>query len=94
MYQADEKMESSLVSVVNKSRYRDTHSEDTIETLIIFSLLGATTRNKYNLYVRTSHLLSHEICFYSFMNDFKKNLRSPNLPIGMSQMTAMKMSRF
>ena len=42
MYQADEKRESSLVSVVNKSRYRDTHSD----TDYLF-LLGAVSRKQH-----------------------------------------------
>ena len=52
IYQADGK-KNILVSVVNKSRYRDTHSEDTIgnstitfETLINFSLFGAVSRKQ------------------------------------------------
>ena len=69
------KKDISLVSVMNKSQYRDTHSEDpsvTCETLIIFPLFGAVKSEQYCLYVRTGLLLSHETRFYSIMNDSKE----------------------
>ena len=68
IYQADEKNKVFLVAVVNESRYRDTQKTPlvTYETLIIFSFFGSASRkqhHKYHLYVRPSHLVSHEICF-------------------------------
>ena len=76
LYQADKNEETSLVSVVNKSQYCDAHSEDTIGN-VFFCWFGAISREQHTIkticmYVRTSHLLSHEICFYSNMNDFKE----------------------
>ena len=47
----------------------------TYETLIILSFFGSASRkqhNIYHLYVRPSHLVPHEICFYLTMNDFKE----------------------
>ena len=66
------KKESSLVSVANKSQYHDTKKTPlvTYKTLIIFSFFGAVSRKQHT--IRTSHLLSHEICFYSIMSDFKE----------------------
>ena len=74
------KIRQFLVSVVNKSQYRDTHSEDTIGNVqdtdylsFVWSCLELqATHNKYHLYVRTGLLLSHETCFYSTMNDSKE----------------------
>ena len=46
------KKKSFLVSVVNKSQYRDTDSEDTIvtcETLIIFPLFGAVNSKQHTI---------------------------------------------
>ena len=36
----------------------------------------------------------HKICLYSIMNTFKEISATANLPIAVSQMAAMKMSRF
>ena len=36
---------------------------------MIFSLFGPFSRKQH---IINSHLLSHEICFYSIMNDFKE----------------------
>ena len=43
--------ESSLVSVVSKSRYRDTQKTPSVtyETLIVFSLFGAVRRKQYTI---------------------------------------------
>ena len=46
-----EEKESSLVSVVSKSRYRDTQKTPSVtyETLIVFSLFGAVRRKQYTI---------------------------------------------
>ena len=49
-----EKKESSLVSVVNKSQYRHTHSEDTIGNVrdadyLFFSFFGAVSRKQHTI---------------------------------------------
>ena len=52
IYQADEKKRSSLVSVVNMSRYHDTHSEDAIgnvqDTDYLF-FVGAVSKKQHRI---------------------------------------------
>ena len=83
-YQADKKKKkSSLVSFVNKLHYHDTYSDDIIANVqdtdylfFVWSCYSVSRKqhiiNIICIHVRTSHLISHEICFYSIVNDFKE----------------------
>ena len=94
------KKESSLVSVVNMSQYRDTHSEDTIANVrdtVIFPLFGAVSSKQHTVNtICTQELASFFLTKPVFIPPWtipRKYLQSANLPLAMSQMAAMKMSR-
>ena len=78
IYQADEKKRSSLVSVVNKSWYHDTHPEETIgnvwDTDYVF--FGAVTKKQH-----TINIICMKSVFIQSWTISKKYLRSANLPI-------------
>ena len=97
------KKESPSVSVVNSSSHNIViHNQKTpsvtCETLIIFPLFGAVSRKQHTI----NTICMEEPASFSLMKPVfiqswaipRKYLQSANLPLTMSQMAAMKMSRF